>query len=224
MKEGREKVMVQKEKQDLLRRRADGKPPAGDKRTAVASRQTRETEIDLALTLDGAGACEVSTGIGFFDHMLTALTVHSGMDLKLAAKGDLAVDGHHTVEDCGIVLGLALKEALGARTGINRFGSALLPMDDALARVAVDLSGRPYLYFDAAFADSRIGAFDTCLVKEFFYALAMQAGLTLHISLLYGGNDHHGCEAIFKAFARALREAAALGGGEGVPSTKGVLA
>lgn len=193
-------------------------------RTGRCLRKTKETDIAVEVNLDGGGKADISTGIGFFDHMLTALAVHSSMDLAVKAMGDIQVDGHHTVEDCGIALGQALKEALGDKTGISRFGQMLLPMDEALAQVALDISGRPYLVFKAAFANQMIGSYDTCLTKEFFQALAVSAGLTLHIRLLEGENDHHGCEAIFKAFAHSLKQAAALTGAKEVLSSKGVLA
>ncbi|MCL1804853.1 MAG: imidazoleglycerol-phosphate dehydratase HisB [Clostridiales bacterium] len=192
-------------------------------RTAACKRKTKETDVDLVLNLDGAGTFNIDTGIGFFDHMLAAMAVHASLDLNVSVKGDLEVDGHHTVEDCGIVLGQALKEALGDFGGIARFGSMLLPMDDALARVALDAGGRPYLKFDAAFANPSVGGFDTCLAREFFRGLVSAAGMTLHIRLLEGENDHHSCEAIFKAFGHALRQAAAPVQGQGILSSKGVL-
>ena len=192
-------------------------------RKSVCTRTTKETAITLELNIDGEGRSDIRTGIGFFDHMLTALAVHGSLDIALAAQGDLEVDGHHTVEDCGIVLGQALKEALGDRSGIARFGSMLLPMDDALAQVALDISGRPYCKYSAAFAEPMIGDYDAGLTKEFFQALAFNAGITLHIRLLEGENGHHACEAIFKAFAHALRQAVALRGQETALSSKGVL-
>ncbi|HOV41997.1 MAG TPA: imidazoleglycerol-phosphate dehydratase HisB [Oscillospiraceae bacterium] len=191
-------------------------------RTATVSRKTRETDINLTLNLDGTGKNSIETGIGFFDHMLTALAVHSGMDFSLSAVGDLFVDSHHTVEDTGIVIGKAFAEAVGQKIGIARYGSAYIPMDEALGFCAVDISGRPFLVFNAEFSDDRIGDFDTCLAEEFFRAFAFNAGITMHINLLYGKNDHHKCEAIFKAAAHALKQAATLRNGD-VLSTKGVL-
>lgn len=183
-------------------------------------RTTRETTITATVNLDG-GAVEVSTGIGFFDHMLTALAVHGGFGLTLRASGDLQVDGHHTVEDTGIVLGKAFAEALGDKGGIVRFGSFYVPMDEALAFAAVDVSGRPFLRYDATLPQERCGDYDTCLTAEFFRALATNAGLTLHVQAVYGDNAHHMIEAMFKATAHALRLAVAPK--EGVLSTKGAL-
>lgn len=191
-------------------------------RTATVSRKTRETDINLTLNLDGTGKNSIETGIGFFDHMLMALAVHSGMDFSLSVVGDLFVDSHHTVEDTGIVIGKAFAEAVGQKIGIARYGSAYIPMDEALGFCAVDISGRPFLVFNAEFSDDRIGDFDTCLAEEFFRAFAFNAGITMHINLLYGKNDHHKCEAIFKAAAHALKQAIALRNGD-VLSTKGVL-
>lgn len=183
-------------------------------------RTTRETTITATVNLDG-GAVEVSTGIGFFDHMLTALAVHGGFGLTLQASGDLQVDGHHTVEDTGIVLGKAFADALGDKGGIVRFGSFYVPMDEALAFAAVDVSGRPFLRYDATLPQERCGDYDTCLTAEFFRALATNAGLTLHVQAVYGDNAHHMIEAMFKATAHALRLAVAPK--EGVLSTKGAL-
>lgn len=191
-------------------------------RSAKIYRKTKETDIFLSLSLDGTGKTDIFTGIGFFDHMLTALSVHSGMDLDLKCEGDLNVDGHHTVEDCGIVLGKAFAEAIGDKAGIARYGSAYIPMDEALGFCAVDISGRPFLVFDAEFSDDRVGEFDTCLTEEFFRAFAFNAGITLHVKSLYGKNDHHKCEAMFKACAHALKMAKAVTDGA-VLSTKGVL-
>lgn len=190
-------------------------------RTAVIDRKTKETEISLSLNLEG-GAVSVDTGIGFFDHMLTALGFYAGFGLELKAKGDLHVDGHHTVEDMGIVLGQALAQALGGKDGIARFGTAFVPMDEALARVVLDISTRPYLVYDAAMPQERIGDYDSCLTEEFLRALASNAGLTLHVKALYGSNAHHMTEAIFKALGLALKQAVAVTG-QGVTSTKGVL-
>ena len=190
-------------------------------RTAHIVRKTKETEIDLALTLEG-GSVEVSTGIGFFDHMLTALAFYAGWGLALTVKGDLHVDGHHTVEDTGIVLGQALREALGDRAGIRRFGGAYVPMDEALCRTVLDISNRPYLVFRADMPQPMIGAYDSCLTVEFMRAVAMNAGLTLHQECLYGANAHHITEALFKSLGLALKGAVRVEG-EGVTSTKGVL-
>lgn len=183
-------------------------------------RETKETAIAVQVCLDG-GEVEVSTGIGFFDHMLEALAVHGGFGLTVKAKGDLQVDGHHTVEDTGIVLGEALREALGDKSGIARFGSFFVPMDEALAFAAVDVSGRPYLVFDARFKEEKIGDYDSCLTAEFFRALAFHAGLTLHMKAEYGENAHHVAEALFKAAAHALR--LAVQPKAGTLSTKGSL-
>jgi imidazoleglycerol-phosphate dehydratase len=193
-------------------------------RTARIQRRTSETDIDLSLVLDGSGTCQTETGIGFFDHMLTALARHGLFDLKVACRGDLDIDAHHTVEDVGICLGQALAQALGDRAGIARFGSSCVPMDEALARAVADLSGRPYLVYNAAFSQEMIGAFPTALSAEFFRSVADHARINLHIDLLRGENAHHGVEAIFKAVARALRQASEHDPRVvGVPSTKGVL-
>lgn len=193
-------------------------------RTAHIQRETSETDIDLSLTLDGQGDSNIQTGIGFFDHMLTALARHALLDLDITCKGDLEIDAHHTVEDVGICLGRALATALGPKTGIARFGSAYVPMDEALARAVVDLSGRACIIYRATFAEERVGAFPTALGLEFFTAFAHNAHLTLHIDLLRCTNAHHGMEAIFKAVARALRQAIALDHRiSGIPSTKGSL-
>lgn len=193
-------------------------------RSGVFSRKTKETEINVSLGLDGAGVSRVSTGLPFFDHMLTLLAKHAAINLELTARGDLAVDGHHTVEDAGICLGRALKEALGDKSGIRRYGHAVVPMDEALALVAVDLSGRGFLAFDAVISSPRVGDFDTELVEEFFRALAANGEFTLHVKLLSGKNTHHIIESVFKALARALRDAAAPDERIiGVPSTKGEL-
>ena len=196
-------------------------------RTAHIQRKTSETDIDLILALTGTGESHIDTGIGFFDHMLTALARHGLFDLTVTCKGDLEVDAHHTVEDIGICLGQALSNALGDKASIARFGSAYVPMDEALARAVVDLSGRAHLIYNAAFAEERIGAFPTALgLESFFTALAHNARLNLHIDLIRGNNAHHGMEAIFKAVARSLRQAVTLdepGGISGIPSTKGSL-
>lgn len=188
----------------------------------VIRRATKETDIALTLNLDGAGRFTGSCGIGFLDHMLDAFAVHSGADLDLRMTGDLQVDGHHSVEDLGIALGQGLAKALGERGPVARYGSFYIPMDEALAFCALDVSGRPFLVFDCPFANERVGQLDCCLVEEFFRAFAMNAGVTLHLHLLYGSNDHHKIEALFKAAAHALREAAAPRTG-GVLSSKGVL-
>ena len=192
-------------------------------RTATITRKTRETDVVLSLNLDGAGRADISTGIGFFDHMLTAFAVHSGVDLSVDCKGDLQVDCHHTIEDVGIVLGQAFLQAVGDRAGIARYGHFLLPMDEALAMAAIDIGGRAYLVFDAEFQSDRIGAMDTQMVAEFWRAFAMNADVTLHIKLLYGGNDHHKVEAIFKAAAHAVKMAVAAHGDQAILSTKGCL-
>lgn len=193
-------------------------------RTAEVKRETNETKIYIKINLDGNGQNKISTGIGFFDHMLEQLSFHSDIDLEIKVQGDLQVDGHHTVEDVGITLGQAISEAMGNKKSINRYGSAFIPMDEALAFVSIDISGRPHLVFDAAFTSHSIGQFDTQLVKEFFRALTVKAGFTLHIKLEYGENDHHKIEAVFKAFARALREALKVDQTlQAVASTKGVL-
>ena len=191
-------------------------------RTAQITRTTKETDITAKLSLDG-GEVSISTGIGFLDHMLTALAVHGGFGLCLDAKGDLNVDGHHTAEDIGIVLGMALKEALGDRSGIMRYGSAYIPMDEALAFCSLDISGRPFLVFNADFKNERVGEFDTCLTEEFMRAFAFNAGITLHLRVEYGSNDHHKIEALFKAMAYALKAAVKRNADGSVVSTKGVL-
>lgn len=194
-----------------------------DSRKCLLSRKTKETEINVSLNLDGSGVFWVSTGVPFFDHMIQLLSKHSSFDLELTARGDLAVDGHHTVEDAGICLGRALKEALGDKRGINRYGHAIIPMDEALTMAAVDLGGRGYLSFDAPMPSPRVGDFDTELVEEFLRAMVSQGEFNLHIRLLSGRNTHHIIESIFKALARSLKEAVARTCGEGIPSTKGVL-
>ncbi len=185
------------------------------------TRRTKETDIEATLDLEG-GEVAISSGIGFFDHMLTALGVHSGFGLRVSCKGDLEVDGHHTAEDIGIALGQAFAQAIGDKKGIARYGSFYIPMDEALAFCSLDISGRPYLVFDAAFPQWRCGEFDCCLTEEFFRAFAMNAGVTLHIRSLYGHNSHHITEAIFKAVAHALKAACRIEY-EGTLSTKGTL-
>ena len=193
-------------------------------RTATITRTTRETDIALQLNLDGSGQTSIATGLGFFDHMLDALSRFALLDMTLTCRGDTQVDAHHTVEDAGICLGRAIREALGDRAGIRRVGSAYLPMDEALAFAAIDISGRPYLAFDADFTAPMVGAFDTQLAEEFFRAVAVNAGLTVHVKVLAGRNDHHKLEALFKAFGLALRDAAAVDPRvTGVLSTKGAL-
>lgn len=190
-------------------------------RTATVHRKTKETDITVALTLEG-GAVTINTGIGFFDHMLTALGFYAGFGLEITAKGDLHVDAHHTVEDVGIVLGQALAQALGDKVGITRFGSAFVPMDESLARAVLDISARPYLVYDAVMPQERIGDYDSCLTVDFLRALTVHAGLTLHMAGLYGVNAHHLTEAMFKALGLALKQAVAVRG-DGVTSTKGAL-
>lgn len=192
-------------------------------RRASVSRTTNETAIEVTVDLDG-GARDIATGVGFFDHMLDQLSRHSGIAISVRARGDLHIDDHHTVEDVGIALGQALLEALGDKAGIQRYADCLLPMDETLTRVALDISGRPFLVFRTSFATDKIGTFDTQLVREFFTALAMNGRLTLHIETLYGHNDHHIAESCFKGVARALGAAVAVvAPGGAVPSTKGAL-
>ncbi len=190
-------------------------------RIATITRNTRETDITATLCLDGSGQTNIRTGIGFFDHMLTALAVHASFDLTLRAEGDLAVDAHHTVEDTGIVLGDALKKALGS-TPVERYGSFYIPMDEALGFASLDISGRPFLHWDCELASPMIGSFDTQTAEEFFRAFAMHAGITLHLQVPYGKNDHHKLEALFKALGHALQAAVRPRDGA-VLSTKGVL-
>jgi imidazoleglycerol-phosphate dehydratase len=194
-------------------------------RSASIKRATKETNIEVAVNLDGKGVSNISTGVGFFDHMLDLLARHSRIDITVKAKGDLHIDHHHTIEDVGIALGQAVKQALGDMKGITRYASLYMPMDEALTRVAIDVSGRPFLVFKAKFGRDKVGAFDTELVQEWFQAFAMNAGVTLHVETLYGTNDHHIAESCFKGLARALRAAFAIdprAAGE-VPSTKGTL-
>jgi imidazoleglycerol-phosphate dehydratase len=194
-------------------------------RAASVSRRTAETNIALSLALDGSGRGEIATGIGFLDHMLELFARHALVDLAVKATGDLHVDQHHTAEDTGIALGQALAEALGDKKGIARYAAVHLPMDETLTRVAIDISGRPFLVFRTVFPTEKIGAFDCELVREFFQAFAMRAGLTLHVETLYGENSHHIAESCFKGLARALRQAVAIDPREEgrVPSTKGTL-
>lgn len=190
-------------------------------RTAEIKRKTKETDISVSLNLDG-GKVNIRTGIGFFDHMLTAFAVHGGFGLDVFVKGDLEVDTHHTVEDAGIALGMAFKKALGNMSGINRYGSFYIPMDESLALCSLDISNRPFLVFNAEFKEERCGDYETCCTEEFFRAFAVNAGITLHLNVLYGSNSHHEIEALFKAFAHAMKIAVAPSGG-GILSTKGVL-
>ncbi|MEL6531857.1 MAG: imidazoleglycerol-phosphate dehydratase HisB [Pseudomonadota bacterium] len=194
-------------------------------RRATIARKTAETEIEVSLNLDGTGTRDIATGIGFFDHMLDQLARHSMIDMVVRCEGDTHIDDHHSVEDTGIALGQALAEALGDKTGIRRYGACLLPMDDALVRAALDLSGRPYLVWDMNLPTAKIGSFDTELVREFFQAFSSHGGITLNIAALSGINSHHMVEAAFKAVARALREAVEPDprAGGAVPSTKGTL-
>ena len=194
-------------------------------RTAEITRKTKETDITVLIDLDGKGENEIATGIGFFDHMLTALSKHSGIDMKISCKGDLEVDSHHSVEDVGIVLGQALKEALGDKVGIRRYGDAKIPMDEAIGEAVIDISGRPFIVYNCDFKGDMMGQMDTGLVEEFMRAFAFNAGITLHISAQYGTNNHHKAEAMFKALARALRQATEIDPRfEGqIVSTKGSL-
>jgi len=194
-------------------------------RTANLLRQTKETKIELAINLDGRGDATVSTGVGFFDHMLDLLSRHSLIDLDVTADGDLQVDSHHTVEDVGIVLGQAIEKAVGDKRGIQRYGWAIVPMDESLAQVAVDLSGRPAFVFNVTFTGPTIGDFQTELVEEFLKSLSANARMNLHVTVAYGTNNHHIAEAIFKALAKALRQAVSKDPrSDAVPSTKGSLA
>lgn len=192
-------------------------------RKAHVKRETTETTIELDLTLDGTGQADIDTGVGFLDHLLAALTRHSGFDLELRCSGDLEIDDHHTVEDCGIALGTALDEALGDRRGITRFGSAHAPLDEALARAVVDISGRGGAFVDLDLRRESIGSLSTENIPHFLGSLARTAAITLHVDMLKGENDHHRAEAAFKALALALRQAVATTGGSDVPSTKGVI-
>jgi imidazoleglycerol-phosphate dehydratase len=196
---------------------------AAEPRIAVVDRRTSETQILITLCLDGDGNAEVDTGIGFLDHMLTALAKHGRLDLQLSVQGDLEIDDHHTTEDTALALGQAIDKALGDRVGIRRFAHAYAPLDEALARVVIDFSGRPSAHVDTGFRREMVGHVATENLTHFFHSLAMAARMTLHVDLLRGDNDHHRAEAAFKALALALRQAVALDGGTGVPSTKGVL-
>src|SRR5580692_1222310 len=194
-------------------------------RKGAIKRTTKETDVEVSVDLDGAGRASVATGIGFLDHMLDLLARHSRIDIEVKAKGDLHIDHHHTTEDVGIALGQAVKQALGDMKGITRYADVHVPMDEALTRVAIDISGRPFLVFKAEFGRDKIGEFDTALVQEWFQALAVNAALTLHVATLYGSNDHHIAESCFKGLARALRAAVAIDprAAHEVPSTKGTL-
>ena len=194
------------------------------KRTSKIVRETKETKIDISVDLDGTGKSEIKTNVGFFDHMLTALAHHSGLDLIVNAVGDLHVDDHHLVEDIGLCLGQALKEALGEKRGITRYGSAYIPMDEALARVVIDFSGRPYFVWSCELSLNQVGTMQAESVPEFFRALSTTAGMTLHMDLIRGDNLHHSLEAFFKAFARALSQAVQITeNSDEIPSTKGIL-
>lgn len=195
---------------------------AENNRAVLVERQTGETDLAVTLDLDGSGAHQIETGIGFFDHMMELFAFHSGFDLQIRANGDLEVDDHHTIEDLGILLGRAVHETLGNRRGIARYGSFRLVMDEALAIVDLDISGRPYLVFDAEFSREQVGAYSTEMTEEFLRAFAFNAGITLHVHVPYGKNDHHKIEAIFKALARALKAAVKIESDQ-IPSSKGVL-
>ena len=192
-------------------------------REATVERNTRETQISITVALDGKGTASIDTGIGFFDHMLTSLSVHSGISMNIKVKGDLQVDCHHTIEDTGIALGQALGKALGSKAGIVRYGTAYIPMDESLAMASLDLSNRPFLVFNCDFTNQSCGGYDLCMTEEFFRAFAFNSGMTLHINLLYGSNDHHKAEAVYKAVAHALKTAVSENSDGSTLSTKGVL-
>ena len=192
-------------------------------RRGEITRKTRETDIYIVTELDGKGNSDIDTGVGFFDHMLTALSKHSGISMTIKVKGDLEVDCHHTIEDTGIALGQALYIALGGKSGIVRYGTAYIPMDEALAMCSLDLSNRPFLVFNCDFTNQSCGGYDLCMTKEFFRAFAFNAGITMHINLMYGTNDHHKAEAVYKAVAHALKAAVAYNADGTTLSTKGVL-
>ena len=192
-------------------------------RKAEICRKTMETDIYVLVELDGMGKSEISTGIGFFDHMLTALSKHSGISMTIKVTGDLHVDCHHTIEDTGIALGQALYQALGTKSGIVRYGTAYIPMDESLAMASLDLSNRPFLVFNCDFTNQSCGGYDLCMTEEFFRAFAFNSGMTLHINLMYGTNDHHKAEAVYKAVAHALKTAVAFNVDGSTLSTKGVL-
>lgn len=191
-------------------------------RKSTKIRKTQETSISLTLNLDGNGISKISAGIGFLDHMLTLFSFHSGIDLTIECNGDIEVDDHHTTEDIGLTLGQALLDALGDKKGVNRYGSSYVPMDETLARVVVDFSGRPYLIYDAKIEREKVGSLDTQNVKEFFKSVSNEAKMNCHMEVIYGENDHHKIEALFKAFGRAVKEACKIVSNE-IPSTKGVL-
>ncbi|MBQ9893899.1 MAG: imidazoleglycerol-phosphate dehydratase HisB [Ruminococcus sp.] len=192
-------------------------------RKATIKRDTKETQIAITVELDEKGRADIDTGIGFFDHMLTALSVHSGISMNIKVKGDLHVDCHHTIEDTGIALGQALGEALGTKSGIVRYGTSYIPMDESLAMASLDLSNRPFLVFNCPFTNQSCGQYDLCMTEEFFRAFAFNSGMTLHINLLYGSNDHHKAEAVYKAVAHALKTAVTFNADGTTLSTKGVL-
>ncbi len=209
---------------DLTKEYCDMPRKSANARICEKKRKTNETDITVKIDLDGVGESKIDSGIGFFDHMLAGFAKHGFFDLDLSCEGDLLVDGHHSVEDCGIVLGEAIKEALGTKEGINRYGYMILPMDDALVMCAVDICGRPYLVYEADFPTERIGYLDTELIREFFYALSYSAGMNIHIKVLSGENSHHICEAMFKSFAKALDMAVSVDPRiTSVLSTKGAL-
>ncbi|MBR6069860.1 MAG: imidazoleglycerol-phosphate dehydratase HisB [Ruminococcus sp.] len=193
------------------------------KRSGEIVRKTKETDIFVNVDINGKGKAEIDTGIGFFDHMLTALSVHSGISMTVKVRGDLQVDCHHTIEDTGIALGQALAQALGAKSGIVRYGTSYIPMDESLAMASLDLSNRPFLVFNCDFTNQSCGGYDLCMTEEFFRAFAFNSGITLHINLLYGTNDHHKCEAVYKAVAHALKVAVQPNNDGSTLSTKGVL-
>lgn len=192
-------------------------------RIGEVTRATRETDIYILVELDGCGKVDISTGIGFFDHMLTALAKHSGISMTIQVKGDLEVDCHHTIEDTGIALGQALNRALGDKSGIVRYGTSYIPMDESLAMCSLDISNRPFLVFNCEFTNQSCGGYDLCMTEEFFRAFAFNSGITMHINLLYGSNDHHKAEAIYKAVAHALKTAVSFNEDGSTLSTKGVL-
>ena len=192
-------------------------------RSSTIERNTKETKIKLTINLDGTGKSNINTGIAFFDHMLTQISTHGLIDVELKAEGDIEVDSHHTIEDVGICFGMAIKEALGDKKGIKRYGKALIPMDEVLVLCGIDISGRPFAGIDAPFTVSNIGNFETEMVKEFFVALANNAGMSIHSIMLREGNNHHMAEAIFKAFARALMDAVSIDDRFGLPTSKGIL-
>lgn len=192
-------------------------------RPSTIERNTKETKIKLIINLDGTGKSNINTGIAFFDHMLTQISTHGLIDVELKAEGDIEVDSHHTIEDVGICFGMAIKEALGDKKGIKRYGKALIPMDEVLVLCGIDISGRPFAGIDAPFTVSNIGNFETEMVKEFFVALANNAGMSIHSIMLREGNNHHMAEAIFKAFARALMDAVSIDDRFGLPTSKGIL-